>query len=406
MKARIAAKTLAFVAGVAIAGGLVFGGFTATHAAPAAADYQPVTSDRLASAASDDGWLMYLRTYDSQAHVPFTQITADNVSNLKEVFTYSMPIQNGFEAPPIVNGHTLIYSEPLNHVVALDSTNGKLLWKYDYPLPKKALRTVCCDVVNRGVALYGGNAYLETLDDHVVALDAQTGKVVWNKAVYPDAGVGFFMTGAPLVVKGSLIVGCGGGEYGARSPRSGDRRTEVAPLHDPLSERTGRQYVAGRALPARRRQSMGDRQLRLRNEHAALGCRKSRTVALRSPQGKEPLHGLGPRDRSRYRQDQVVFPRDAERSVGLRRRRDTDPRRRNHQRDAAQSLLPGRPQRLLLRRRSDQRQIHLRDAVHEGNLDQRLRFERERDRKPGQLPARRKTSTHVPGVLRGQQLVV
>ncbi len=83
-------------------------------------------------------------------------------------------------------------------------------------MPKKALRTVCCDVVNRGVALYGNNIYFETLDNHVVALDAQSGKVVWNKTVYPETGVGYFMTGAPLIVKNKLIVGDGGGEYGAR----------------------------------------------------------------------------------------------------------------------------------------------------------------------------------------------
>ncbi len=127
-----------------------------------------------------------------------------------------MPIPNGFEAPPIVNGHEMIVLAPLNHVYALDAISGKLLWKYDYPLPKKALRTVCCDVVNRGVALYGNNLYFETLDNHVVALDAQSGKVVWNKTVYPEMGVGYFMTGAPLIVKDKLIVGDGGGEYGAR----------------------------------------------------------------------------------------------------------------------------------------------------------------------------------------------
>jgi len=217
VKARFTGRVLALIAGAGVAGGLVIGGFVHhPRVASAAADYPAVTDDRLAGGASDDGWLMYLRSYDSQAHVPFTQITADNVSQLKEVFTYSMPIPNGFEAPPIVNGHELIYSAPLNHVYALDATSGKFLWKYDYPLPKKALRTVCCDVVNRGVALYGANAYFETLDNHVVALDAATGKVVWNKAIYPEAGVGYFMTGAPMIVKGNLIVGDGGGEYGAR----------------------------------------------------------------------------------------------------------------------------------------------------------------------------------------------
>ena len=191
-------------------------GFHHKPATAAAAAWTAVTDDRLANAASDDGWLMYLRSYTSEGHVPFTQITPDNVAQLKEAFTYSIPIPNGFEAPPIVNGSTMIVTTPLDHVYAFDATSGKLLWKYDYPLSKAALRTVCCDVVNRGVALYKNYAYLETLDNHVVALDAQTGKPVWNKTMYSDPGVGFFMTGAPLIVKGQVIVGTGGGEYGAR----------------------------------------------------------------------------------------------------------------------------------------------------------------------------------------------
>jgi alcohol dehydrogenase (cytochrome c) len=235
--------------------------FFALRHAPAHADaaYQPVTTDRLTGAAADNGWLMYLRTYDSQAHVPFTQITPDNVGGLKEVFTYDIPIPNGFEAPPIVNGREMIVSAPLNHIYAFDAANGKLLWKYDYPVPKRALRTVCCDVVNRGVALYGSNVFFETLDNHVVALDAQSGKVVWNKTVYPETGVGYFMTGAPLVVKDKIIVGDGGGEYGARGflaaldPATGDekwrRYTIPAPNEPGGNTWPGKRYLHGGGYP-------------------------------------------------------------------------------------------------------------------------------------------------------------
>ena len=110
----------------------------------------------------------------------------------------------------------MIVTTPLDHVYALDATNGSKLWEYDYRVDPKALRTVCCDVVNRGVALYGNNAYMATLDNHVIALDAATGKVKWNKLIYPNPGVGFFMTTAPLIVKGNVVVGDGGGEYGGR----------------------------------------------------------------------------------------------------------------------------------------------------------------------------------------------
>ncbi len=201
--------------------------------------WSPVTSDRLLNSAKDEGWLMYLRAYNSQAYAPFDQINTHNVKKLKEAWSYPIPIKNGFEAPPIINGREMIVTTPLDHVYAFDAVTGKLLWKYDYPLNKLALRTVCCDVVNRGVALYGNNAYLETLDDHVVALDARTGKQVWDTTIYPDPGVGYFMTGAPLVVDNEVIVGCGGGEYGARGflvaldPASGKQLWKTYTIPEP-----------------------------------------------------------------------------------------------------------------------------------------------------------------------------
>ena len=91
----------------------------------------------------------------------------------------------GFESPPMVNGRTMIVTTPFDRVYALDAVTGDKLWEYDYPLVKREMRTVCCDMVNRGVALYGTMAYVATLDNHVLALDAQSGAVKWNVAVYP-----------------------------------------------------------------------------------------------------------------------------------------------------------------------------------------------------------------------------
>ncbi len=183
--------------------------------ASASGSWQPVTDDRLLHASADNGWLMYLRTYDSQAHVPYTQINASNVAKLHTVFTHDVAIPEGFEAPPIVNGRTMIVTTPMNRVYALDAVTGNQLWEYDYQVDKKALRTVCCDMVNRGVALYGNNAYMSTLDNHVIAIDARNGKVVWNTKVEAP-GFGYAMTNAPLAVKGLIVVGDGGGEYGTR----------------------------------------------------------------------------------------------------------------------------------------------------------------------------------------------
>lgn len=183
--------------------------------AAAAADYQPVTDARLANAAKDDGWLMYRRDYGSTGHAPFDQINTTNVDKLKVAFDVKSDLTQGHEAAPLVNGNVMFVTTPMDHVMALDATTGKELWKYVAQIDDKALKTVCCDVVNRGVALYQDNVYLETLDNHVIALDAKTGKEKWNTRLW-DPGVGYFMTSAPLVVKGKVIVGTGGGEYGAR----------------------------------------------------------------------------------------------------------------------------------------------------------------------------------------------
>ena len=183
--------------------------------AAVAADYPAVTDARLLNAAKDDGWLMYRRDYASTGYAPFDQINTGNVAKLKVAFDLKSSLNQGHEGAPVVNGNVMFVTTPMDHVMALDATTGKVLWTHVFPIAEKALKTVCCDVVNRGVALYGNNVYFETLDNHVVALDAKTGKVKWQTKLW-DPGVGYFMTSAPLVVKGKVIVGTGGGEYGAR----------------------------------------------------------------------------------------------------------------------------------------------------------------------------------------------
>jgi alcohol dehydrogenase (cytochrome c) len=178
-------------------------------------EYPPVDSQRLLNAQDDPGWLMYRRSYDSKAFAPFEQIDADNVDQLKVAFSYDTGLEQGHEAAPIVNGRYMFISTPMNHLVALDATTGEVLWKYERDLSKKAVKTVCCGVVNRGVALYEDKVFMATLDNHVVAFDAPTGKVLWDRELQGE-GIGYAMTVAPLVVKGKVVVGESGGEYGAR----------------------------------------------------------------------------------------------------------------------------------------------------------------------------------------------
>jgi len=184
-------------------------------AAAAAPEYPSVTDARLSNAARDDGWLMYRRDYASTGYAPFDQINTSNVDKLKVAFDVKSALTQGHEAAPVVNGNYMFVTTPMDHLMALDATTGKELWTYVFPIDAKALKTVCCDVVNRGVALYGDNVYMETLDNHVVALDAKTGKLKWDKKLW-EPGLGYFMTSAPLIVQGKVIVGTGGGEYGAR----------------------------------------------------------------------------------------------------------------------------------------------------------------------------------------------
>ena len=177
--------------------------------------YSPVTDERLANAAQDPGWLMYRHDYTSSGYSLLDRVTASNVTQLKPAWDFKSTFQQGHESAPVVNGDTLFITTPKDEVHAFQASTGRALWTYKHDLSQVGLKTVCCDVVNRGVALYGENVYLATLDNYVVALNAHTGAIVWKKQLAP-ADQGAAMTLAPLVLKGHVIVGMSGGEYGAR----------------------------------------------------------------------------------------------------------------------------------------------------------------------------------------------
>jgi alcohol dehydrogenase (cytochrome c) len=200
--------------GTVLTGALALGLGGAAHAAQDA--YVPVTADDLTNAQTSDGWLMFNRDYTGRDFVPFTQITPSNVSTLTQAWTSEkVAIPNGFEDTPIVHGDYMFVTTPKDHIMAYNATTGAKLWEYDYPVPANAFKTVCCDTNNRGVAVFGSMLFFGTLDNHVVALDAATGNVVWNISV-ENAGVGYSISEAPIVVNGKVIIASGGGEYGAR----------------------------------------------------------------------------------------------------------------------------------------------------------------------------------------------
>jgi alcohol dehydrogenase (cytochrome c) len=204
-----------YLAGGAVAFGMAFGQPATAGTKAEAPSYPAVTDARLKNAATDPGWLMYRHDYTSDGYSLLKQINAGNVDNLKQVWDYKSTYEQGHESPPVVNGDIMFVTTPKDEVHAFQSSTGKELWVYKHDLSSAGLKTVCCDVVNRGVALFGDNVYLATLDNYVVALNAKTGAVAWKQQLQP-ADLGAAMTLAPLVVQGKVIVGLSGGEYGSR----------------------------------------------------------------------------------------------------------------------------------------------------------------------------------------------
>jgi alcohol dehydrogenase (cytochrome c) len=184
---------------------------SATGAACAASDYAPVTDARLANP-EQQNWLMTRGNYQGWSYSPLSQINTSNVKNLVPVWTFSTGMDSGHEAPPIVNNGVMFVATPHNQVLALNAATGELIWRYKRPEPEgfAALHNT-----SRGVALYGDKVYFPALDAVLVALDAKTGKPVWETKV-EDWHTGYYMTLAPLVEKGKVIVGISGGEFGVR----------------------------------------------------------------------------------------------------------------------------------------------------------------------------------------------
>src|SRR4030095_557391 len=173
--------------------------------------YNPVTKARLLNP-EPANWLMYRGNYEGWGYSPLSQINTENVKNLVPVWCFSTGVVEGHESPPIVNDGFMFVSTPENQVLALDTRKGDLLWRYKRELPDD-LRQL--HPTNRGVALYENKVYLATLDSFLVALDARSGKVRWEKSV-EDYSKGYYMTMAPLVVNGKVMVGVSGGEFGIR----------------------------------------------------------------------------------------------------------------------------------------------------------------------------------------------
>jgi PQQ-dependent dehydrogenase (methanol/ethanol family) len=171
----------------------------------------------LASMSADSAqWVMPSLNYANTRNSTLNEITADNAKNLKVAWTMSTGATRGHEGQPLVVGDTMYFESAYpNHVFAVDLNDYHTKWEYTPKEDPFAVSVACCDLVNRGVAYGDGKVIVDALDGQVIALNAQTGKVVWNSK-NSDAEAGQTLTAAPLVVKDKVIVGVSGGEYGVR----------------------------------------------------------------------------------------------------------------------------------------------------------------------------------------------
>lgn len=167
--------------------------------------------------ASDNNaeWLSYGRTYSEQRFSPLRQVDEQSVKRLGLAWSVDLQTLHGLEATPLVSDGVLFTTSAWSVVYAIDARLGTVLWRYDPAVPKDRAKFVCCDVVNRGVALYRGRVYVGTIDGRLIALDSRTGTPVWTVQTTPKDGP-YAITGAPRIANGRVVIGNAGSEFAVR----------------------------------------------------------------------------------------------------------------------------------------------------------------------------------------------
>jgi quinohemoprotein ethanol dehydrogenase len=160
-------------------------------------------------------WLSHGRTYSEQRYSPLNAITRENVAELGLAWSFDLGVSRGIEATPIVRNGIMYVTASWNVVHALDAKTGAPVWSFDPAVDRSRASVMCCDIVNRGVAIWGDKIYTGTIDGRLIALDAKTGRKVWDVQTV-DLSKPYSVTGAPRIVKGKVIIGNGGAEFGVR----------------------------------------------------------------------------------------------------------------------------------------------------------------------------------------------
>src|SRR5436190_4664510 len=209
------------IAGAAVAVALGISGVSAqetgtatTSAKPISGNLSSISDAMLQNAASDPkNWIHPNGNYANTRYYPGAQITTANVGKLTPKFVFQTAVLESMETAPIVIDGVMFLTTSFNHVYAIDATTGEEFWHYKHKMGP--ITTFCCGPNNRGVAVSGDTLYMGTLDAKLVALDAKSGKVLWEKQI-ADPDKGYSETMAPAVVDGKVLIGTNGGEYGIR----------------------------------------------------------------------------------------------------------------------------------------------------------------------------------------------
>ena len=177
-------------------------------------DMHTVTQDMLSRADGDGNNFLHTNgNYSQTRYYPARQINSDNVGDLRPAWIFQTEIVESLETSPIVVEGVMYVTTSFNHVYALNAETGEQIWHYKHKMGP--ITTYCCGPNNRGVAVYGDRVYMGTLDARLVALDAKTGKLIWNVEV-GNPELGYSETMAPTAVNGKILIGTNGGEYGIR----------------------------------------------------------------------------------------------------------------------------------------------------------------------------------------------
>ena len=176
-----------------------------------------IDDERIINAESEPGnWIAHGRTYEEQRFSPLSKINKESVTDLGLAWYKDMGTNRALEATPIVVDGIMFFTSTWSRVYAVEAKTGKTIWKFDPEVPGEWARKACCDIVNRGVAVYEGKVFFASLDGRLFSLNAETGEKIWEVDTITDRTRAYTITGAPRAAKGKVFIGNGGAEYGVR----------------------------------------------------------------------------------------------------------------------------------------------------------------------------------------------